>query len=155
MTRRVGVLLVGALLVCGCRRDDASSQPPQSSVGSDAIDLLAKPSVTVTTELGVGRPFVRQIYVWAPSTVTITVTHASGSLGPFTLSIHDALRPDIPLGRDSMTCQAPGCTMRADIAVMPGTTALILRVDAVTTLAVTIAVAAVADAAAAAAAPAP
>ena len=126
---------LGALLVVAACRDHAA--PPAGSgngSGSGPLDLLGHPTVTLDASLAPGRPFVQTLSVWAPSTVSLVVTHTRGALGPFPLGIFDARDLATPLGHDSMTCERAGCAMRAEIDVSPGTQAVVVRCEATAAL---------------------
>lgn len=133
--------IVVALALVACRsRNDAPSSTTAS--GSGAIDLLVTPVISLTAELAPTRPFVKELDVWSPSSVSVTMTHASGALGPFTLGIYDARAPNAPLGRDSMTCERANCYLTAEVDVVPGTTRLVVRAEAGAALGVKLDVAA-------------
>lgn len=137
--------LVALALVVACSR---SESPPSTSGssgdtgGSGRADLLTRSKLKALIDVAPGQPFSKQLDVFSPSIATITLTHTGGSLGPFTLSIYDA-RATVPISSDSMRCAEPGCAIRAEVDVAPGTATLVVRVEATKPTALTLEVTAV------------
>lgn len=123
--------LAALALLVACGRSQPPSATGSGSGSNNAVDLLTRSTVSDAFDVAPGRPFSKELDVFSPSLVTITVTHASGSKGPFTLAIYDA-RATVPISSDSMTCAEPGCSIRAEVDVAPSTTRLVVRVEATT-----------------------
>lgn len=144
--------LVALAALVACSR----SQPPSTSGsgsgsgndgvphlgGSAPVDLLTRSKLKALLDVGPGQPFSQELDVFSPSMATITLTHTDGSKGPFTLSIYDA-GATVPISSDAMTCAEPGCAIRAEVDVAPGTTKLVVRVESPKPTALTLEVTAV------------
>lgn len=142
--------LAALALLVACSR---SESPPSTTSGSDRdpaadtsgsarADLLTRSKLKALIDVAPGQPFSKQLDVFSPSMATITLTHTGGSLGPFTLSIYDA-RATVPISSDAMTCAEPGCAIRAEVDVAPGTATLVVRVESTQPTALTLEVSAV------------